>query len=369
LGSLTGGLGATIKIYNQNSNAEARYEYQVNETSLAGILMFGGCDRIIVSILGFRRPAGIAGRSVGDPRRAYPNSNSNQPLDTKSARISLYKVQPPNRTIGGYRRRAKRIRLPPEIFLGGRDFGHEIRRVAPGDTVKVAIWIAGQPERSEAELYALLAEKYPEVREALENSGNPFAVGDLKLSMQVKREYLEMLAADAQAQAQPLLDELKASGYTPSIIQVMAVIIANLPKSLILELASREDVGAIDSADKTVISGTDPSTGMEKPEIVAPGGDIEAISAGGDPVIESGTSFAAPQVAGVAALMIDRYVNVAAWPPVMKAILMTSAVNNAEGPSAIPEGSEPMDPPACITLLRTAPRSSSPRPSTRPFLT
>jgi hypothetical protein len=70
----------------------------------------------------------------------------------------------------------------------------------------------------------------------------------------------------------------------------------------------------------------------EKPEVVAPAVDITSISLGGNIDSDSGTSYAAPQVAGLAALLIDRYQTLASWPNALMAILMASAVNNVDGP-------------------------------------
>jgi hypothetical protein len=69
-----------------------------------------------------------------------------------------------------------------------------------------------------------------------------------------------------------------------------------------------------------------PATGVEKPELAAPGTNINTV-AGQD----SGTSYAAPQVAGVAALLMHRNAALKDQPSAIKAILMASAVHNLEG--------------------------------------
>ncbi|MBX3015245.1 MAG: S8 family serine peptidase [Caldilineaceae bacterium] len=73
-----------------------------------------------------------------------------------------------------------------------------------------------------------------------------------------------------------------------------------------------------------------PSTGVEKPEVAAPGTNINTV-AGQD----TGTSFAAPQVAGLAALLMQRKSILKDWPSAVKAIIMASAVHNIEGASRL----------------------------------
>lgn len=77
----------------------------------------------------------------------------------------------------------------------------------------------------------------------------------------------------------------------------------------------------------------------EKPEIAAPGTDIKTTSTAspwvGDRV--TGTSFAAPIVAGVAALLMQRNPELATWPEAVKAILMATAVHNIEGAARLSE--------------------------------
>jgi hypothetical protein len=73
-------------------------------------------------------------------------------------------------------------------------------------------------------------------------------------------------------------------------------------------------------------SHVNPNTGVEKPEVAAPGTYINTV-AGQD----TGTSFAAPQVAGLAALLMQRDADLKNWPTAVKAIIMASAVHNVEG--------------------------------------
>ena len=91
------------------------------------------------------------------------------------------------------------------------------------------------------------------------------------------------------------------------------------------------DTAAWSDDDMYSASAYDDPSGREKPEVVAPAVDITSISSGGNPVTDTGTSYAAPQVAGLAALLMDRDADLRVWPEAVKPILMASAVHNIEG--------------------------------------
>ena len=135
-------------------------------------------------------------------------------------------------------RQAKYGKLEPALY-------ERLETMQPEDTVPVAVWIAGKPARSEQELFAALADKYPEAQEALEHSGKPFDVADRELMRQIKSEYLQMMNEDTQVQAQPLANFLQAEGYSVMVFDAMPAVSATLPKSLILEIMPRSDVGVI----------------------------------------------------------------------------------------------------------------------------
>ena len=86
-------------------------------------------------------------------------------------------------------------------------------------------------------------------------------------------------------------------------------------------------------------SGTD----RDKPEVAAPGVNIRAIQLNRNLATLTGTSAAAPQVAGLAALLINRSSQLSSWPESLRAILMASAINNVDGPSGIPTGQDQKD--------------------------
>lgn len=73
----------------------------------------------------------------------------------------------------------------------------------------------------------------------------------------------------------------------------------------------------------------------EKPDVVAPGTNIQTTSTSSpwDNAVFSGTSMAAPQVSGSAALLMNRNIGIQFWPEAIKAVLMATAVHNIEGAS------------------------------------
>ncbi len=152
------------------------------------------------------------------------------------------------------------------------------------------------------------------------NQGSPIVMSGTRGSVNIPAVMI------GQADGQRLLDELNADGSVE----------VTLDKSLLLRASDRGDVMAAFSSRGP--NGAAPD--FIKPDVTAPGEDILAAQArdvangvrGEDFQYLSGTSMAAPHVAGLAALLRQRYPD---WTPAMlKSALMTTAttaVTKADG--------------------------------------
>jgi hypothetical protein len=117
----------------------------------------------------------------------------------------------------------------------------------------------------------------------------------------------------------------------------------------ILTVGSFDDADTADWDDDTMSSFScykdpaSPHSDREKPEVAAVGEAITTTCSpfwtGADicPLSDPGTSFAAPAVAGQAALLMQRNSYLTDWPEAIRAIIMASAINNIEGNSRLSE--------------------------------
>jgi len=80
-----------------------------------------------------------------------------------------------------------------------------------------------------------------------------------------------------------------------------------------------------------------PVEGHEKPEVVAPGDDVETTSTSAPWIVSdfNGTSSASPLTMGVATLLVDREPSLMVQPHAIKATIMVSAWHNLEGDAVL----------------------------------
>lgn len=76
-----------------------------------------------------------------------------------------------------------------------------------------------------------------------------------------------------------------------------------------------------------------PSTGVETPQVVAPGVNINMLTCAAPWASQmgSGTSFSSPLVAGECALLVSKQPALGTWPEAVRAIVMATAWHNIEG--------------------------------------
>jgi len=73
-------------------------------------------------------------------------------------------------------------RLEPALYK-------RLQEIDDGEVLPVAIWVAGEPQRSQEELFAAVAAQFPEAKAALSHSGKPWDVEDPELAARIKAEY------------------------------------------------------------------------------------------------------------------------------------------------------------------------------------
>lgn len=118
-----------------------------------------------------------------------------------------------------------------------------LETMQPDDVVDIVIWVAGEPERSRDELYATLADLYPEAQEAVNKGGKPFDVDDYDLMMEIKRKYLGLIAEDYRKIVESTVAHLEAKEYEVVTVDGIPNIFTKMSKSSILEMSTESLVG------------------------------------------------------------------------------------------------------------------------------
>jgi hypothetical protein len=125
----------------------------------------------------------------------------------------------------------------------------------------VTFWVAAAPGNSlgeqQAAAFGTLAARYPQAAAALARGGKPMDVEDRQLAEQIYREYVGMLDAGIAARIQPLVQALEDQGFAVRTAPGLPAVTVTLPKRLVLEMASRDDIGAVYLADGRVRWGLD----------------------------------------------------------------------------------------------------------------
>lgn len=117
------------------------------------------------------------------------------------------------------------------------------------ELLPVAIWVKGGG-RSDEQLYTILASRYPAVRGALARHASPFDLDDPELVRRIQNEFQQMRQEDIEARLKPLLDDLNRRGIIFQTYFLLPSITTKLPKVVILELATRDEIETIYLADR-----------------------------------------------------------------------------------------------------------------------
>jgi len=135
-----------------------------------------------------------------------------------------------------------------------------LQELGNNDTLTVAIWMASQPHKTQADLqqaaFATLAVKYPEAQAAMQRSGKPMDVDDPELARKIEADYMVLIGDEMKTRTLPLVTELQQRKFAVTTYEGMPSFTAVLPKRVILELSKREDVSGLYLAE-----------GQEKPAL------------------------------------------------------------------------------------------------------
>ncbi len=134
--------------------------------------------------------------------------------------------------------RARYGRLHPTLY-------ERLQQIGDDEELPVAIWSEARPVRTQAQLYAELARRFPAAAAALARSGVPFDVGDAALADQILGAYIQMLSEDTAVQLRPLVQHLQGQGVQIQTFDGLPTVVARLSKRQILALSQRADVAMV----------------------------------------------------------------------------------------------------------------------------
>lgn len=120
-----------------------------------------------------------------------------------------------------------------------------LQQVTDDTVLPVAIWVAGQPTRTEAELWAILAAEFPEAGKAMAAGAKPVEVEDPDLALRIQQRYEELLTENGNGRGQGVETWLTEQGYHVERIEGMPSFTANLPKVVLQKLAQLDGVGML----------------------------------------------------------------------------------------------------------------------------
>ena len=120
-----------------------------------------------------------------------------------------------------------------------------MQTVGEEEELAIAVWVSGERGRSRAELFAILADRYPEAREAIERHASPFDVENRALSEKMKDEYNRMQQEYIAVRVQPLVQFFRDQNIDVHTYITAPTVVVTVGKDVIRTLTERNDVQII----------------------------------------------------------------------------------------------------------------------------
>ncbi len=121
-----------------------------------------------------------------------------------------------------------------------------LQGVLPTESVPVVIWTINEqesPVELQARISSILAERYPEAREALEDGRVVMDVEDQELSEQIHREWVSLIDGAQNEHVQALIEAIRSLGFEPQFTPGSPAVYVTLPVEVIQLLSARSDIG------------------------------------------------------------------------------------------------------------------------------
>jgi hypothetical protein len=130
-------------------------------------------------------------------------------------------------------------RLTPDLY-------ERLQQASDDELLPIAVWLAPDPAaRTQKEIYAELAVRFPGAAESLVEFGVPWTVGDVATAETIRQTYFAMLAKDALHSMQPLAEQIASLGAKATTLEPLPSLFVQLSKRDILALAERKDIDLI----------------------------------------------------------------------------------------------------------------------------
>lgn len=135
--------------------------------------------------------------------------------------------------------REKYGKLEPALY-------ERLQMVSDDTVLPIAIWVTGnQEEAPMLDIYAILADEFPEAAEALQQGTKPMDVADEVVSQKIEARYHELRKGMVEVRTEPILIWLEQEGVPVTNDLAMPSVTVNLSKEAILRLEKLDSVATI----------------------------------------------------------------------------------------------------------------------------